>query len=92
MFCLILLLNRPGNRVLNNIQAFHNQCLPMSRLLFSCRMIICADDGMDEAASGGRDSATKSVVNAVSFVTIVKPWQIDVRPSPYFRPTTWSRS
>ena len=30
-------------------------------------MIICADDGVD------RDSATKSVVNAVSFVTISDP-------------------
>ena len=29
-------------------------------------MIISADNKMDEAASAGRDSATKSVVNAVS--------------------------
>ena len=44
-------------------------------------MIICADDGVDEAAS-----ATKSVVNAVSFVTISDPlskvgkYSMSVRP------------
>lgn len=42
-----------------------------------CRMIISADDTMDEAASGGRDSATKSVVNVadymVSFMNYVDP-------------------
>ena len=42
-----------------------------------CRMIISADDTVDEAASGGRDSVTKSVVNMadymVSFVNLVEP-------------------
>ena len=42
-----------------------------------CRMIISADDTVDEAASGGRDSATKSVVNVadymVSFMNFVEP-------------------
>ena len=42
-------------------------CIMMS-FHFSCRMIISADDTMDEAASGGRDSATKSVVNVVSSI------------------------
>ena len=42
-----------------------------------CRMIINADDTVDEAASGGRDSATRSVVNVadymVSFMNYVDP-------------------
>ena len=42
-----------------------------------CRMIISADETVDEAASGGRDSAAKSVVNAadymVSFTDYVDP-------------------
>merc|ERR1719245_1889326 len=42
-----------------------------------CRMIISADDTVDEAASGGRDSAIKSVVNVadymVSFMNFVAP-------------------
>ena len=42
-----------------------------------CRMIISADDTVDEAASGGRDSASKSVVNVadymVSFMNFVEP-------------------
>ena len=40
-------------------------------------MIISADNKMDEAASAGRDSATKSVVNVadymVSFMNFVEP-------------------
>merc|ERR1719245_2402687 len=33
-----------------------------------CRMIISADDTVDEAASGGRDSATKSIVNVADYM------------------------
>ena len=45
-----------------------NQSVPIifHSLHNRCRMIISADDKMDEAASAGRDSATKSVDNAVS--------------------------